>query len=119
MSATTGIIYASVVSDKDSAKDQLGAAVTAFLETLGADESPLWLLSYRVSGPTIDAASTYPPLQKHSSQILILPPPPHDIAFGDGVLDGVKEAWELIAGPEVVADSTFLRFEERESEMED
>jgi hypothetical protein len=35
------------------------------------------------------------------------------------MLDAVKQAWEVCIGVETAAESSFLRFEERESEVED
>ncbi|KIW97021.1 uncharacterized protein Z519_02413 [Cladophialophora bantiana CBS 173.52] len=112
------LIYASVVSEDGSSKDRLQAAVRGFLETAGAKDSLLWSLSYRAVGPDIFSNSDYPPLRKHS-QFIIFPHKPQDVAFDDGILHAVNEAWQVILGPEVTANSTFLRFEERESEIED
>ncbi|EXJ72081.1 uncharacterized protein A1O5_04585 [Cladophialophora psammophila CBS 110553] len=112
------LIYASVVSEDGSSKDRLQAAVRGFLDTVSAKDSLLWSLSYRAVGPGIFSTSDYPPPRKHS-QVILFPPKPQDVAFDDGILHAVNEAWQVILGPEVAANSTFLRFEERESEIED
>ncbi len=114
-----GIIYASLVTTGDElVRERLEAAVSAFLETLNVANSVIWSLSYRTSGPP-DAASAPRATQTPSSNVLLFPPRPHDIAFDDTILSTVKEAWEAILGVDGVAESTFLRFEERESEAED
>lgn len=112
-----GIIYASVAADNEAAKDRLDATVNTFLETAGARESLLWSLTYLVLGPTNEQALSYPPLRKQSSQVLIFPPEPTDISFPDGVLDAVKQAWDIILGPSA-ADDLFLQFEEGVPEVE-
>lgn len=114
-----GVVYASVVSEDASAKVRLETAVSTFLVSVDAKDSVLWSMSFRASGPAVDALSGYPALQKHSSHILLFPPKPHDIAFDDTMLDAVKQAWEVCIGVETAAESSFLRFEERESEVED
>ncbi|KIX10428.1 uncharacterized protein Z518_01510 [Rhinocladiella mackenziei CBS 650.93] len=112
------VIYASVVADDASSKSRLEAAVNDFLDTCGTTPSLLWSLSYQVSGPAIDPASPSSFLRKNSSQVLVFAPEPHDQSFHDGVLGAVKEAWKVVMGADA-ADSTFLRFEDRESEVED
>lgn len=101
-----------------SAKARLQSAVNSFLETSDASQSLLWSLSYIHSGPDQEPASSYPPLQKHSPEVLVFPSQPHDLAFHDCIMKAVQEAWEIILGEEA-ANSSFLRFEERESEVED
>ncbi len=113
-----GIIYASVAADDASSKARLETTVKEFIDTSGATNCLLWSMSYLQSGPAQDPAGSYPSLDKFSSQLLVFPPKPHDIAFQDGVLSAVKEAWEIVLGPEA-AENSFLRFEERESEVED
>ncbi|OAL24151.1 hypothetical protein AYO22_05810 [Fonsecaea multimorphosa] len=112
------LIYASVVSEDASSKDRLEAAVRMFLDTVGAKDSLLWSLSYRALGPAIDSSLGSPPPRKHP-QVIIFQPKPQDIAFDDGVLHAVNDAWQVILGPEAAANSTFLRFEEQETEFED
>lgn len=113
-----GIIYASAIADDSSSTDRLATAVKDFIDTCGATNSLLWSLSYLHSGPVLDAASSYPPLNKVSSQILVFPAKPYDISFQDGILDAVNEAWKIVLGPDA-AESSFLRFEEREFEAQD
>ncbi|OAP57030.1 hypothetical protein AYL99_09143 [Fonsecaea erecta] len=112
------LIYASVVSEDASSKDRLEAAVGAFLSTVSAKSSLLWSLSYRALGPAIDFSSSFPTSRKHP-QVIIFPRKPQDVAFDDGVLHAVNDAWQVILGPEAATSSTFLRFEERETEIED
>ncbi|EXJ80314.1 hypothetical protein A1O1_08456 [Capronia coronata CBS 617.96] len=111
------IIYASLAADDEAAKDRLQSAVNSFIETAGVKDSLLWSLSYLVLGPAEEPDSSYPPLRKHSSQVLVFSPEPYDISFPDGVLDAVKEAWTTILGASA-ADDTFLHFEEGEAEVE-
>ena len=66
----------------------------------------------------MESATPYLPLQMHSAQVFIFTPQPHDISFRDDVLDAVKDAWRAIQGAEAEAAS-FLRFEEREPEVDD
>ena len=113
-----GIIYASIVSEDESAGDRLDVAVSNFLETLNAADSVIWSLSYCTSGPAADAATIPQTISNLSPNVLLFPPRPHDIALDDTILTTVQEAWETVLGPDEVAESTFLRFEERESEVE-
>ena len=90
--------------------------MSAFLESAGAKDTVLWSLSYRVFGPAEDPAQV---LQTQSSQIMLFSRRAHDIAFDDTVLDVVKDAWKTIMGNEAAAETSFLRFEEREPELEE
>jgi hypothetical protein len=111
------VIYASVVSEDSSARDRLESAVSTFLAAADPVATSLWRLSYRMIGPNPVAPDQR--LHKPSPQVMLFAPRTCDIAFDDGILTGVKEAWEEILGIETAAQSTFLRFEERESEGED
>src|ERR1700742_2771320 len=102
-----------------SAEDRLKNAVSAFLVSMNAIDTVLWSLSFRVTGPAVNVLSDSPISPKSSSRIMVFPRRPHDIAFDDTVLDTVKGVWKAIVGDEVAAESSFLRFEERESEVED
>lgn len=113
-----GIIYASVNAEDTSSKQRLEAAVRQFLHTTGTVGSLLWSLSYLASGPALASTSTSPRPTQIPPPFLVFPPEPHDISFPDNVLETVKEAWEAILGADA-ADGSFLKFEERESEIED
>lgn len=76
-------------------------------------------MSYRILGPPVNRDSESASLRKLSSQVLIFPPKPHDLAFDDSTLHLVKEAWETVLGEEAAADRPFLRFEERAPEADD
>lgn len=113
------VIYASVrVQENDESSNQrLRAAVQSFLDAQGASTSLLWSLSYMVSGLAEDPHSAYS-LSKPSPSVLVFPSESHDLSFSDSVLDVVKAAWRSIIGAD--ADETsFLRFEEREYEVDD
>ncbi|KIW27078.1 uncharacterized protein PV07_06857 [Cladophialophora immunda] len=112
------LIYASVVSEDASSEDRLEDAVRLFLDTVGAKDTLLWSLSYRALGPAIDRTFNSPPSRKHTP-VIIFPPKPQDIAFDDGILHAVNDAWQVIMGSEAATRSTFLRFEERDTELED
>ena len=114
-----GVIYASVRVHEDdaSSKQRLQAAVQSFLDTQGASTSLLWSLSYMVSGLAEDPHFGYS-LSQPSPSVLVFPSEPHDLSFSDSVLDVVKAAWRSIIGAD--ADETsFLRFDEREYEVDD
>ncbi|ETI23395.1 hypothetical protein G647_05196 [Cladophialophora carrionii CBS 160.54] len=113
------IVYASTVSEDDSAESRLEAAVSAFLETAHAKDAVLWSVSYRKSEPAVEATPRPPALQKSSPQVLVFAAREHDIAFDDSVLEAVRKAWECVLGEATAAESSFLRFEEREVEVED
>jgi hypothetical protein len=106
------------VSEDDSAKSRLEGAVSALLETVDAKDGVLWSLSYRKKEPAAEATPGSS-LHKHSPQTFVFAPRAHDIAFDDGVLDAVKETWETVLGKDTAVESSFLRFEEREGEVED
>ncbi|KAJ9500232.1 Rab proteins geranylgeranyltransferase component A [Exophiala xenobiotica] len=113
------VIYASVrVQENDeSSKQRLQDAVQSFLDTQGASTSLLWSLSYMVSGLAEDPHSGYSLLQP-SPSVLVFPSESHDIPFSDSVLDVVKAAWRSVIGAD--ADETsFLRFEAREYDVDD
>lgn len=89
----------------------------SFLETQGAATALLWSLSYLSSVAASDSSVDLT-LSRPRPSVLVLPPQPHDIAFPDEVLDVAKEAWKTILGTGTEDDS-FLRFEEREYELDD
>jgi hypothetical protein len=109
-----GVIYGFLVSEHEDGKSRLEAAVKTFLNNVGAEESLLWSMSYRVI-PGIEAGHR----QTMSSQISRFAARAFDVALDDAILSDVKQAWEKVLGPGVAAESTFLRFEERENESED
>jgi Rab proteins geranylgeranyltransferase component A len=102
------------VSEDETGKARLESAVKSFLENVGAGESLLWSMSYRVGTPAGDDSE-----QKTMPRVSTLPPRAFDVALDDAILVDVKQAWEKVLGPEGGAKSTFLRFEERENEVED
>jgi Rab proteins geranylgeranyltransferase component A len=118
-SFSSGIIYASVVSDDKPAKDRLKNAVSAFLVSMNANDTILWSLAFRVTGSSVSASPDNSISRDSSSRVMLFPRRPHDIAFDDNVLDTVRDAWTAILGDEVAAESSFLRFEERETELDD
>ncbi|GAA5231340.1 hypothetical protein GCM10025794_31660 [Massilia kyonggiensis] len=63
--------------------------------------------------PSRDVRGT-PGIQRSSlsANILSFPPPSLDLAFDDGVIDTVKEAWKIIMGDQ--ASDDFMNFEDRE-----
>ncbi|KAJ9612280.1 Rab proteins geranylgeranyltransferase component A [Cladophialophora chaetospira] len=113
------IIYASVTSEDQGSKGRLQDASSAFLQALDIAGSVLWSMSFRISGPSANNMHLPPSEEALSSKLLRFESRPHDITLDDSVLDRVKDAWEAILGAGVAADSTFMRFEERESELED
>ncbi|EXJ62757.1 hypothetical protein A1O7_03196 [Cladophialophora yegresii CBS 114405] len=113
------IVYASTVSEEHAAKSRLEAAVSAFLETASATDAVLWSVSYRKSEPSPGGTPRPPSLQKPSPQVLVFGRRAHDIAFDDSVLEAVQKAWECVLDEHTAAESSFLRFEEREGEVED
>lgn len=50
--------------------------------------------------------------------VLFFPPPSLDLSFDDNILDAVQAAWKIILGDEA-RDDEFLRFEDRQAEVED
>ncbi|KIW75796.1 hypothetical protein Z517_10540 [Fonsecaea pedrosoi CBS 271.37] len=112
------VIYASVVSEDSTSRSRLETAVKAFLDTVGAKDSLLWSLSYRALGPAIDSTLDTP-LSGEQPGVIVFPPRPQELAFDDGILHAVNDAWQKILGPEAATASTFLRFEERDTEVED
>ena len=89
----------------------------SFLETQGAATALLWSLSYIASAPAAGSAAGLT-LSRPRPSILVFPPQPYDIAFPDDVLEVVRDAWKTVLGAQVEDDS-FLRFEEREYEVDD
>ncbi|KAI1617457.1 GDP dissociation inhibitor [Exophiala viscosa] len=111
------VIYASLQADDSSSKHRLEAAVESFLGSQGAAAALLWSLSYTASAATANFAAGLS-LSRPRPSILVFPPQPYDIAFSDDVLDVVRDAWKTVLGSDVEDDS-FLRFEEREHEVDD
>ncbi|KIV91107.1 hypothetical protein, variant 4 [Exophiala mesophila] len=109
------IIYASLMSESASAQERLKAAVDDFVEGCGAVQSVLWTLSYRVS--TSDQQGTLG-VDDLASKLFCFRRRAHDLSFSDDIIASVKEVWTHILGSEAV-DEHFLRFEERETEVED
>jgi hypothetical protein len=71
-------------------------------------------MSYRVGTRAGDDSE-----RKTMPQVSTLPPRASDVALDDAILLDVKQVWEKVVGPGDVDKSTFLRFEERENEVED
>lgn len=113
-----GVIYAAAAGRDSTSKTDLQAAVELFLEANGALGSILWTLSYLTSGAPLDMRQDPVALTKIAEQVLSLNAGPHDIAFPDGVLKSVEEVSRLILGSDVRQD-TFLRFEGRETDLDD
>ncbi|KAM0089591.1 Rab proteins geranylgeranyltransferase component A [Aspergillus fumigatus] len=67
----------------------------------------------KLGRPSRDVRGT-PGIQRSSlsANILSFPPPSLDLAFDDGVIDTVKEAWKIIMGDQ--ASDDFMNFEDRE-----
>jgi len=112
------IIYASVRADGVASKNRLDNAVKDFLATIGPAESLLRSTSYLDSAARDDSNHPEAALPELTPPTMIFPTMSHDIAFPDSVLGEVRQVWETVLGVDV-AQSTFLRFEEREAEMED
>ena len=89
----------------------------SFLETQGVAPASLWSLTYTASAAAAHSAVDLT-LSRPRPSVLVFPPQPYDIAFPDNILDVVKDAWKTILGSDVEDDS-FLRFEEREHEVDD
>lgn len=50
--------------------------------------------------------------------MISFPPPSLDLAFDDGVLGVVRSVWGKVMGEEV-SDEEFMKFEERNEEVDD
>ncbi|KAK4945142.1 Rab proteins geranylgeranyltransferase component A [Elasticomyces elasticus] len=111
------IIYGSLRADDSASKQRLEAAVRSFLETQGVATASLWSLTYTASAAAAHSAVDLT-LSRPRPSVLVFPPQPYDIAFPDNIKDVVKDAWKTILGSDVEDDS-FLRFAEREHEVDD
>lgn len=103
------------MSESASAQGNLKAAVDEFVESCGAVKSVLWTLSYRVSASASRGTSGVDDL---GSKLFCFGRRAHDLSFSDEILVSVRDVWTQILGSDA-ADQHFLRFEERETDIED
>ncbi|KAH1396039.1 hypothetical protein KXV53_007756 [Aspergillus fumigatus] len=109
------VLYSSISISGPDGQSLLESAVQKLLQS-SADPNAkiLWCLRFTQLGrPSRDVRGT-PGIQRSSlsANILSFPPPSLDLAFDDGVIDTVKEAWKIIMGDQ--ASDDFMNFEDRE-----
>ena len=78
----------------------------------------LWSMSYNTTLQQHSTSDSGPATNLQPENILTLPPSSTNIAIDVEVLDHVKAVWKRIVGTDGV-DEEFLRFEERQQEVED
>jgi Rab proteins geranylgeranyltransferase component A len=104
-----GVIYASTLCDAPRDRELLSLAVKSLLYQVDSDESEtkvLWSMYYEQRVP----ASEEP-----KEGLFSFPPSSFDLAFDDGVVETVRDAWRFVLGYEA-KDEDFLCFPDREGE---
>ena len=109
----SGILYASTSLSSEKGFELLKRAVDALLVAVEISPKPdvLWRVQYQQHASS--GSETLPVGNEH---VLSFPPPSMDLAFGDTILDDVKEIWQRIAGDE---GGEFLVFQDRETYDDD
>jgi hypothetical protein len=105
------VIYASTLCAGPSDRELLDLAVKSLLYQVDSDESEtvvLWNMYYEQRGvPERSEAS--------KDGLFSIPPSSLDLAFDDGVMETVRDAWRFVLGDEA-KDEDFLCFPDREGE---
>lgn len=103
------MIYSSTLCDGLRDRDLLGLAVKSLLYLVDSDESEtkvLWNMYYEQRVPASEAPQ---------EGVFSFPPSTLDLAFDDGVVETVRDAWRFVLGDEA-KDEDFLCFPDREGE---
>lgn len=115
--ALLGVIYGSISLPGSRGQSLLESAVQKLLKSvnsLNEEAKALWSLRYtqlgRVSDDVEAGQATACEIQPN---VFCFPPPSLDLAFDDGTIDLVKQAWRMIMGDEASEDE-FMKFEDRE-----
>ncbi|KAK5636159.1 hypothetical protein RRF57_011871 [Xylaria bambusicola] len=111
--AGQSVIYLTMQTTPQSSH-LLDTALAALLQATTAPADVLYKLYYE------QATSSRQPLTtpQGSATVFEFPSPPLSLAFDDGSLDAVQEAWKLIMKGEVI-DDAFMQFEDREGMSDD
>jgi hypothetical protein len=105
------VIYASTLRGGQRDRELLRLAVEALLYQVDSDESEtkvLWNMSYEQCGPTGASGD-------RAEGRFCFPAPSVDLAFDDGIMETVREAWRFVLGDEA-KDDDFLCFPDRDGE---
>ncbi|KAI0454026.1 GDP dissociation inhibitor-domain-containing protein [Xylaria acuta] len=94
--------------------DILDMALTALLQAVATAADVLYKLYYEQATSARKSLVT----SQDSATVFEFPSPSLGLAFDDGSLDTVKEAWKIVMKDEVL-DDTFMKFEDREGMGDD
>lgn len=92
---------------RPDSRERLDNALRSFLDASSSGDAPrcLYQLYYEQSRPASQTGSR--------DAVFEFPAPSLSLAFDDGSLDAVKEAWRLVVGPDV-PEADYMTFTDRE-----
>jgi Rab proteins geranylgeranyltransferase component A len=108
------VIYASTLCDGPHDRQFLDLAVESLLFLVDSDESEtkvLWNMYYEQLGTPGPSEASKDKLDR----LFSFPPSSLDLAFDDGVMETVRDAWRFVLGEEA-KDEDFLSFLDRDGE---
>ena len=109
------MVYASTFCDGQHGQQLLNLAVETLLSLVESGESApkvLWNMYYEQLGPSEhDLASK----ERLDGRLFSFPPSSLDLAFDDGVIETVHDAWRFVLG-EDAKEEEFLSFPDRDGE---
>lgn len=108
-----GIIYLTIQASPQSSH-HLDLALTALLQAITDSADVLYKLYYEQATSSREPLTTL----RGGATVFEFPSPSLSLAFDDGSLDAVHEAWKLVMKHEAVSDA-FMQFEDREGMGDD